>query len=479
MSDNFQPTGIHEIVCYKNTDQNFDQWNVILGPFEGSNPSLSHSKTGSNGDIGLVWDHNGKIYFKGTNYYGNWTATQQISDDLWYHQDNCKPNLSYTSGIAHIVWEGFHAITEMPTGYYRYFKVDEERLSDLTVLPSHGADVHHLSVSSKQYADNTTAYDYTVVYEGDGIVKVTQTSDNFEEENFGDGQYPNITEHDMIRSVWTKYNDAPYLLKTDYVESSGGGISPIIINPTPVIDYVISANQNNSVEGTITLEVEAVKFNHDTVYFDNALKSKTWIVTQDYIPLEMDLKVRFHNVYNGFNDEDVLYSLVFEDSTQGEIFLTNLKYKELPAPNGTDFEKFFKVTTIVNLAGKTGKICLKTNGLTPALITKRLDVFSQSPLNKSRPVNAVIPKTFALRQNFPNPFNPLTHITLELPQEAKVGLSVYTINGKKVQTLLKGQQAAGIYEVVFDGRNLASGVYIYRLTTDKGFAQSKKMTLIK
>ncbi|MHB2153389.1 hypothetical protein ACX8XN_03200 [Calditrichota bacterium GD2] len=320
MSDNFQPTGIHEIVCYKNSDQNFDQWNVVLGPFEGSNPSLSHSKTGSNGDIGLVWDHNGKIYFKGTNYYGNWTATQQISDDLWYHQDNCKPNISYTSGIAHIVWEGFHAITEMPTGYYRYFKVYEERLSDLTILPSHGADVRHLSVSSRQYADNTTAYDYTVVYEGDGIVKVTQTSDNFEEENFGEGQYPNITEHDMSRSVWTKYNDAPYLLKTDYVESSGSGISPIIINPTPVIDYVISANQNNSVEGTITLEVEAVKFNHDTVYFDNALKSKTMSVTQDYIPLEMDLKVRFHNVYNGFNDEDVLYSLVFEDSTQGEIF---------------------------------------------------------------------------------------------------------------------------------------------------------------
>ncbi|MHB2153390.1 T9SS type A sorting domain-containing protein [Calditrichota bacterium GD2] len=106
-------------------------------------------------------------------------------------------------------------------------------------------------------------------------------------------------------------------------------------------------------------------------------------------------------------------------------------------------------------------------------------MFTQGTLNKSRPVTKIIPKNFALRQNFPNPFNPLTHITVELPEEAKVELSVYTINGKKVQTLLKGLQSAGIYEVVFDGRNLASGVYIYRLTTDKGFAQSKKMTLIK
>ncbi|MCD6375743.1 MAG: T9SS type A sorting domain-containing protein [Caldisericaceae bacterium] len=479
MSETFQPTGIHEIVCYKNIDQNFDQWNLILGPFDGRNPSLSHSQAGNNGDIGMVWDHNGKIYFKGTNYFGNWTSTYQISDDLWYHQDNCKANISYTYGIAHIVWEGYHAITEMPTGYYRYFDVDDERLSDLTVLPSHGADVHHLSVSSQKYADNTTAYNYSIVYEGDGVIKVTQTSDNFQEENFGEGQYPNITEHDMNRSVWTTYNDAPFLLKTDYQENSGGGVSPIIINPTPVIDYVLSANQNNSVEGTITLEVEAVKLNHDTVYFDNALKSKTMSITQDYVPLEMDLKVRFHNVYNGFNDEDVLYLLVFDDSTQSEIFLTNLKYKELPTPNGADLEKFFKLITIVNLAGKTGKICLKTDGITPTLVTKRLEVFNQSTLNKSRPVTNVIPKMFDLDQNFPNPFNPVTHITVDLPRESNVDLSVFTISGKKVQTLMQGQQSAGTYEVIFDGRNLASGIYIYRLTTDKGFTQSRKMMLIK
>ncbi|MHB2153893.1 T9SS type A sorting domain-containing protein [Calditrichota bacterium GD2] len=113
------------------------------------------------------------------------------------------------------------------------------------------------------------------------------------------------------------------------------------------------------------------------------------------------------------------------------------------------------------------------------MVTKRLDVFTQGTLNKSRPVTKIIPNNFALHQNFPNPFNPLTHITVELPEEAKVELSVYTINGKKVQTLLKGHQSAGIYEVVFDGSHLASGVYIYRLTTDRGFAQSKKMMLIK
>jgi len=48
-----------------------------------------------------------------------------------------------------------------------------------------------------------------------------------------------------------------------------------------------------------------------------------------------------------------------------------------------------------------------------------------------------------------------------------------------VATLAQGLRSAGRYSVVFDGRNLASGIYIYRLTTDKGFSQSKKMMLIK
>ncbi len=142
MSDDFQPTGISEIVLYKNVDQDYDEWNLILGPFDGSNPSLSYSAAGSNGYIGMVWDHNNKIYFKGTDYYGNWTSTKQISDDIWYHENNCKPNISYTFGIAHIVWEGYHAITEMPTGYYRYYDVQNDVLSDLTEMPCGGADVY-------------------------------------------------------------------------------------------------------------------------------------------------------------------------------------------------------------------------------------------------------------------------------------------------------------------------------------------------
>jgi len=67
----------------------------------------------------------------------------------------------------------------------------------------------------------------------------------------------------------------------------------------------------------------------------------------------------------------------------------------------------------------------------------------------------------------------------DLPQEAKVRLEVFDISGHKIATLAKGNKPAGRYHVVFDAHNLASGVYIYRLTTDKGFVQSRKMMLIR
>ncbi len=94
-------------------------------------------------------------------------------------------------------------------------------------------------------------------------------------------------------------------------------------------------------------------------------------------------------------------------------------------------------------------------------------------------LQAFTPKSFRLNQNFPNPFNPTTQIVFDLPQESKVTLEVFDISGHKVATLAKGLKEAGRYHVVFDAHNLASGVYIYRLTTDKGFAQSKKMMLIR
>ena len=65
--------------------------------------------------------------------------------------------------------------------------------------------------------------------------------------------------------------------------------------------------------------------------------------------------------------------------------------------------------------------------------------------------------------NYPNPFNPATRITFELPRQAQVRLTVYDIQGRRIRELANGVYGAGRHDVTFDAGGLASGVYIYRL----------------
>jgi len=94
-----------------------------------------------------------------------------------------------------------------------------------------------------------------------------------------------------------------------------------------------------------------------------------------------------------------------------------------------------------------------------------------------------IPSDYRLYQNYPNPFNPSTDIRFRIPVLTKVKLKVYDILGRLVASLLDEVKHPGTYDIVWDGKNLhdqklASGIYFYRLETDK-FIQTKKLVLLK
>ena len=97
---------------------------------------------------------------------------------------------------------------------------------------------------------------------------------------------------------------------------------------------------------------------------------------------------------------------------------------------------------------------------------------------KSFIFNYIGPKEFKLEQNYPNPFNPTTTIQYQLPQDARVTLKVYDILGSEVATLVNEEQQAGYKEVKFNGSNIASGMYIYRLQAGD-YVSIKKMLMIK
>jgi hypothetical protein len=95
-------------------------------------------------------------------------------------------------------------------------------------------------------------------------------------------------------------------------------------------------------------------------------------------------------------------------------------------------------------------------------------------------VNMLAPKvyTYKLEQNYPNPFNPSTRIIYQVAAATNVKLEVFDMLGRKVATLVNERKEAGEYSVNFNASGLSSGVYFYRLQTDK-FTQTKKLMLVK
>jgi hypothetical protein len=86
--------------------------------------------------------------------------------------------------------------------------------------------------------------------------------------------------------------------------------------------------------------------------------------------------------------------------------------------------------------------------------------------------------SYQLMQNYPNPFNPSTTIEYTVPKAGFVTLNVYNILGELVKTLVNMDQNTGSYKVIFNARDLPSGIYFYEISTDN-FRQSRKMMLVK
>ena len=95
----------------------------------------------------------------------------------------------------------------------------------------------------------------------------------------------------------------------------------------------------------------------------------------------------------------------------------------------------------------------------------------------------VVPSEFALAQNFPNPFNASTTITLQLALPSQVELAIYSISGQRVRTLISGSLPAGHHRLQWDGRNeqgqpVASGAYLYQLSAGD-FVATRQLMLLK
>jgi len=94
------------------------------------------------------------------------------------------------------------------------------------------------------------------------------------------------------------------------------------------------------------------------------------------------------------------------------------------------------------------------------------------------PISSKTPTEFLLSQNYPNPFNPTTHLEFGISELGFVSLKVYDILGNEVKTLVNENKPAGSYSVDFDGADLPSGIYFYKLESGD-FSDTKRMILLK
>ncbi len=149
---------------------------------------------------------------------------------------------------------------------------------------------------------------------------------------------------------------------------------------------------------------------------------------------------------------------------------------------------------LTGLGGGTG-IVFATGFLTPTLTDSAFTLILTTPSGYDVELpatstaldidyeNSMNPNTFSLNQNYPNPFNPSTNIGFEIFQAVDVEITVYDVNGRFINTLIKGYMNAGNHSITWDGvsssgKPVSAGIYLYSITAGKNTA-IKKMSFIK
>ncbi|MCF6271242.1 MAG: T9SS type A sorting domain-containing protein [Melioribacteraceae bacterium] len=100
-----------------------------------------------------------------------------------------------------------------------------------------------------------------------------------------------------------------------------------------------------------------------------------------------------------------------------------------------------------------------------------------NPITSVDEISELLPKSFTVSQNYPNPFNPSTTITYALPKAGDVEVSVYSIIGEKIATLVNENQSAGIQTVTWNATNLSSGIYFYSVRFGDKITNMKMLLL--
>tara|TARA_Y100000590_G_scaffold271798_1_gene305105 strand:- start:491 stop:5827 length:5337 start_codon:yes stop_codon:yes gene_type:complete len=261
-------------------------------------------------------------------------------------------------------------------------------------------------------------------------------------------------------------NTLTYTLTTDYFGKAE--IAAVATDPSKAADTT-----------TFTLTVDNVQDAPKAFEWVTDL-ADTIIVTQDNISSDyafewteskdVDNEVVDYLLYAkiGPNPFEIIYDTI---STTLPI-----SYEEFATSAFEQFPMLPRITVAFKLEATDGIDTVAATGDNRIIYINRIDFLSTADLG-------VIPKEFALHNNYPNPFNPSTQIRFDIPQMGDATLIIYNMLGQKIREYQMHSIPAGYHSITWDATNdfgdpVSAGVYLYQLQT-KGFIKTKKMVLLK
>ncbi|HMS35036.1 MAG TPA: PQQ-dependent sugar dehydrogenase [Ignavibacteria bacterium] len=176
-------------------------------------------------------------------------------------------------------------------------------------------------------------------------------------------------------------------------------------------------------------------------------------------------------VYRGSKMPGLYGKYIYADYTSGRIWA--LSWDGINPPANT--ELFDTPYGVVSFAEDTAKNLYFIHFVASAgKVYKIID----STVTTSDPLNESVPSDYKLYQNYPNPFNPVTHLGFGISKLGYVSLKVFDVLGNEIKTLINEIKPAGYYDAEFNGSNLPSGIYYYRIEAGE-FIETRKMILLK
>jgi len=253
----------------------------------------------------------------------------------------------------------------------------------------------------------------------------------------------------------------------------------IVSEAVPIFDDNVGTNyvagfriQKENHGGFIYIAGRPYRFNNTAMYQNYNYMINTWL---NYSSLTVQSP----------NGGEVWAVGETEEITWTDVNIYNVKI-ELSKDNGTSW------STIVETAPNTGtyswlvestvsstQCLIRITNVDDGLVYDVSDaVFTITIPNGVEEFENGTPTEFYLSQNYPNPFNPVTSIKFQVPEVSLVTLKVYDLIGKEVAVLVNEVKQPGNYQISFDGKNLASGIYFYKMSAGN-FSSVRKMNFLK